>query len=450
MAKARQAKVLRIGIIQDGKIVQERLIKAGESVTVGESAKNSFVFPKTHLPTAEFKVFKATGKGYQLQFTEQMRGKISSGGAVVALQKLVSDPSVTRSSDIFTLPLTEQDRGKINIDSVTVLFQFVAPPPVQAVKPIQAMNFRPRLLEDDDPVFLGFLVIWMALAVVLVIWVNNTEPREMSFDDIPDRFTKIVIKEKKEKPEPLETEGEDPSKIEKPKEAEKPKEVPKEAEKPKESKGETAVEKAKRQQDMKDEVLKQSKLLLKIIGTTGESSGGVVENLWSDEEQGLGDIDQALAEASGVTTEADKATRGGTGGRGEAADIDDLGNLQAGNSDVGEVQEVVVASVTAGASGTVDEEIGDRGAVTATVKRYTGQLQYCYESRLKQVPSLAGRVEVGWTVAGGAVESLYVVSNSTGDAELASCITRRIRRWSFPDSVEGDITWPFVFAAKRG
>jgi Ca-activated chloride channel homolog len=51
----------------------------------------------------------------------------------------------------------------------------------------------------------------------------------------------------------------------------------------------------------KQEVLNSSKLLLKIIGTTGASSGPV-QNLWSDEEQGLGDIDAALAETSGETS----------------------------------------------------------------------------------------------------------------------------------------------------
>ena len=53
-SQTQPAKVLRIGIIQDGKIVRERLIKPGESVKVGESARNTFVFPKTSLPRAEF------------------------------------------------------------------------------------------------------------------------------------------------------------------------------------------------------------------------------------------------------------------------------------------------------------------------------------------------------------------------------------------------------------
>ena len=46
---------------------------------------------------------------------------------------------------------------------------------------------------------------------------------------------------------------------------------------------------------------------------------------------------------------------------------------------------------------------------------------------------------------------LYVLSNSTGDDELADCIQKKIRRWKFPtDGVDGDISWPFVFKAKQG
>ena len=47
----------------------------------------------------------------ELAGAEEMRGKISSGGAVVALDKLRGDPSVDRAGPQWTLPLTEQDRG---------------------------------------------------------------------------------------------------------------------------------------------------------------------------------------------------------------------------------------------------------------------------------------------------------------------------------------------------
>ena len=125
-----QQKVLRIGVIMDGKLVQEKLIKAGESVTVGESARNTFVFPKTHLTRPEPHLFVAQGGRYYLQVSVLMKGKIGGGESVTALEKIKKDPSVEKLAEGmgYRLPLSEQDRGKVNIDNITVLFQFVQPP----------------------------------------------------------------------------------------------------------------------------------------------------------------------------------------------------------------------------------------------------------------------------------------------------------------------------------
>jgi hypothetical protein len=445
MAKARQSKVLRIGVIQDGKIVQERLMKAGESVTVGESAKSTFMLPKAGLPEGEFRLFEPSSDGYLLRFTAEMKGKISSGGAVVALTKLRTDPAITKVGDTWVLPLTEQDRGKVSVDQVTILFQFVAPPPTQAVKPIQAMDFRPRLLEDDDPVFLGFLAIWLALAVVLTIWVAYTEPREVTLEDIPDRFKRVVMAEKTPPKAPEDTTpDEDALKTEKAEEPEpEPEAEPEPVEKPK-----TELDKAKREEDVRQDVLKKSKMLLKLIGTRGENGGAPTANLFDDEDQALGDLDSKLEASSGVTTDSAKATRTGEGTDLGAEDIGDLAQGGGGTAEVSSGPEVKVASVAAG-SGTVDEEIGDTGEVTQVVKRYAGQLKYCYEKRLLDNPNLEGRVEIGWTVLDGSVEGLYVVSNSTGDGDLADCIMKKVRRWTFPANISGDIpSWPFVFTAK--
>ena len=43
-------KILRIGIIQGGRIVEERLVRKRENITIGQSAKNMFVVPSDALP----------------------------------------------------------------------------------------------------------------------------------------------------------------------------------------------------------------------------------------------------------------------------------------------------------------------------------------------------------------------------------------------------------------
>ncbi|MBN2800125.1 MAG: AgmX/PglI C-terminal domain-containing protein [Deltaproteobacteria bacterium] len=445
-APAQQAKVLRIGIIQDGKIVQERLIKAGETVTVGESAKNTFVFPKTSLPQADFPLFVfEKSKGYVLSFTEEMKGKISAGGAVVGLDKLRADPAVSRHGANWQMTLTDKDRGKVTIDNVTILFQFVAPPPVQAVRPIQAMDFRPRLLEEDDPIFLGFLAIFTALAAVLVIYVANTEPREIKMDQIPERFTKMLIpKEETPPPEDLPDEPkEDPNQAAAA--AAKAK-----AEAKTEAKAKVApkntVEGAKQAEALKQNVM-QNSLMLKMLVTRGEGSG-TAENLWSDDDAGMGDIDAALA--SGVNGVAmasadSKGLRTGSGTSTEDVDIGDLNGVQGGTAAVAAGPKIQVTGNVDMGEGDMPEEVGDAAGVKKIVRSNSGQLKYCYEQRLKVKPTLEGRVEMEWTVSAAAVTSVVVVFNGTGDEELATCIKRKIRRWRFPDDVEGTFTWPWVF-----
>lgn len=458
-AQARKSKVLRIAIIQDRKIKQERLIKAGESVTIGDDPKkNTFVVPKNDVTGSSFVLFQSDGNGYALRFTDKFgaKSKVSTGGLAAKLQSLLDDSSVRREGDVRVLPLTAQDRGKLDVGGTFILFQFVAPPPVKAVKPIKAMDFRPRLLEDDDPVFLGFLAIWSALALVLTIWVWNAEKPEYTLEELPDRFAQVVLKPKPETPpEPLEDlskESDLKSKVEKAESSAKPEPQPAAPPKRPDS-GDDPGKAAKNIEDTKAGLEKSSKLLAKILATTGESSGGMVADMWSDHDKGLGDINAALKEKSGgLTTDAgDPGIREGAGGgTGEAASIGDLKASGAGGtSGVGGGPAVKVEGAVSLGSGTMSDEIGDSGKVKNTVRRYAGQMKYCYEQQLKKNSSLEGRVELGWAVYDGKVESAYVVSNGTGDAELGKCMVNKLKRWKFPGDVEGDVQWPFVFRPKN-
>ena len=53
-------KILRIGIIQGGRIVEERLVRKRENITIGQSAKNMFVVLSDALPR-NWLLFEASG-----------------------------------------------------------------------------------------------------------------------------------------------------------------------------------------------------------------------------------------------------------------------------------------------------------------------------------------------------------------------------------------------------
>jgi hypothetical protein len=193
-----------------------------------------------------------------------------------------------------------------------------------------------------------------------------------------------------------------------------------------------------------------SALLMRYVGTQGDSSNGVVERTWGEGEEGLGNVDQALATAGAATGDASAAgTRMGNAGGNEAADGGSIDRIGGGAArGVSGPKVTVKPKVTAG-SGSVDAVSGDENEVRATIRQYLGQLKYCYESLAKADPNLQGRIEIRWAVAAGkVVGSPYVVANTTDSGVLAECVVKKIRRWDFPLDVEGDMSFPFVFQPK--
>jgi len=92
-------------------------------------------------------------------------------------------------------------------------------------------------------------------------------------------------------------------------------------------------------------------------------------------------------------------------------------------------------------------DVGDMGAVKKYIARKKGQVRSCYEAELKVDPSLAGKVEVVWTVnPDGSVSGVTVDANTTGNQALGDCVVRRIKRWQFPEAEEEfEISYPFIF-----
>ena len=447
-----QQKVLRIGVVQDGKIVQERLIKASEPVTCGESTKNTFVFPPTTLPR-RFQLFQPKkGGGYILHFTEEMHGKVSYKNAIVPLEQLRVQGDAVRKGTDYVLPLNENNRGKVSIGNVTILFQFVPPPP----EPMRAgtqMDFRPRLIDEDDPVFYGFLGLFSALATVFMIYVYTTEPVErVALDEIPDRFTQIILEpeEPSEPPEPEvdpDAEGPDSEEAEKD-EAEKKDD--KEPEEKAEVKEPTAEEKAaaeaERLRKLEAEV-ESNPLLSAIIGTRGESgSDDRVQDLFGDSDFAGQDLDSALANVTGadIATSAKLEAKSGKGGSRTDADIGDLKGAEAGSVGVGSGPGTKVTGALS--VGAVDDYLdeGDPASVSKVVRKYSGQVKYCYESQLKANPSLNGRVEVSFTINDGRVVNSSIFANTTGSDALGKCIAGKVRTWRFPEEIAGDVIYPFI------
>src|SRR6187397_1139124 len=81
-------KVLRIGLVQGGKVIEERVIKQRTHVTIGPSEKSMFVIPSKNIPP-NFRLFELVGGEYVLNYLEGMTGR-------VALKTGISDLAALR------------------------------------------------------------------------------------------------------------------------------------------------------------------------------------------------------------------------------------------------------------------------------------------------------------------------------------------------------------------
>ncbi|MGB8332554.1 MAG: energy transducer TonB, partial [Polyangiales bacterium] len=84
-------KVLRVGLFRDKKIVEERIVRRRETVSIGTSARNHLIIRSGTLPAkleTRFELFQLVGDDYILNFTGEMTGKVALPGGVQKLEHL--------------------------------------------------------------------------------------------------------------------------------------------------------------------------------------------------------------------------------------------------------------------------------------------------------------------------------------------------------------------------
>lgn len=443
-ANEQRIRVLRIGVIRGGKLAEEHKIRPGKPVTVGDGPKSTISIEG--LPK-RFTLFQPKGDAYQLAFTTDMSGKVAVGGGIKSLGDLASEGG--DGSGVHYVELKHPNRGKVVIGDVTILFQFV-PAPVESVRKVTRHDFRPRLLDEDDPVFLGLLSLWSTVGAVMLVYAANTEPIDtISIEELPDRFVNIVIPEKAEPPPevPEDIDGPEIEKTEAKKEEKKEEKKEDEPPPPKNEK-EARENEARRLEKKRDNLAKKSALLA-MIGTRGaNNSGDTVADPFGDSDTTLRDVDSALGDVS--TAEASSGDPSGLEGASDGGGRDDASvGIEGGGgggktASVKKVKEAAPKGRTSvGKVEAYDGEGAD--AIRAALKKYNSQLKACYDARLKQNPNIAGRVLLEIDVAAGRVSTATVSDNTTGDAELGNCIRKRARGWRLPSSTSGLFAFPLTF-----
>jgi outer membrane biosynthesis protein TonB len=457
-APGAKLKILRIGIIQGGRIVEERLVRKRENITIGQSAKNMFVVLSDALPR-NWLLFEASGTGYTAHFSDGMDARIAVGNEIISLSQLKQTGKIQKRGVSWVLPLDERARGKITLADMTILFQFVTPPPPQP-RPQLPASVRGSALSGVDWFFTTVAAVSFLLHLIFVIYLRNVDwPRKPDIEAVPDRFVQMVVKKEEKKPEPKKEEVakvDETKKEEKKKGDEEKKQAPKK-ELSDEEKAKLAEAKAKADAERRARLAEQVKStgLLKLLGAKADGGGSIADVL------GKGDVDRdqenAFKGVGGVgIASGNDSLRGIKSGGSGSGRVADAGSLRGGagiagaETGKGAGERTVKAAIKTEAPA-VDGEL-DPNMVAKEVRSRLGAIKACYERALKRNPNLSGKVVIHWTITqAGTVSGVDVEQDTLGDAEVASCIKSLIARWRFPAPSGGsvDVSFPFVFQASQ-
>src|SRR5262245_47455037 len=455
-AAAPKLKILRIGIIQGGRIVEERLVRKRENITIGQSAKNMFVVLSDALPR-NWLLFEVSGSGYVAHFSDGMDARIAVGNEIISLSQLKQTGKIHKRGASWVLPLDERARGKITLADMTILFQFVTPPPPQP-RPQLPASVRGSALTGVDWFFTTIAALSFLFHLVFVIYLRNVDwPRKPDIEAVPDRFVQMVVKKEEKKPEPKKEEvakTDEPKKDEEKKKGEEKKQAKKEL--TDEEKAKLAEAKAKADAERRARLAEQVKStgLLKLLGAKSDAGGSIADVL------GKGDVDRdqekAFQGVGGVGVASSDSLRGIKSGGSGSGRVADAGSLRGGAGIAGAetgkgAGERTVKGAIKTEAPAVDGEL-DPNMVAKEVRSRLGAIKACYERALKRNPNLSGKVVIHWTITqAGTVSGVDVEQDTLGDAEVASCIKSLIARWRFAAPAGGsvDVSFPFVFQASQ-
>jgi TonB family protein len=468
VAEKKEQKILRIGVVHEGRIIEERLLRKPSDVTVGASPKCTFILPIPNLPESYRLLLYKNGR-YILRFTAGMVGMMSVQDKLVDLKVLKDSQHVQRQGDYYLFPLDENTRGKLVFGEVSLLFQFVVPPPPIPKLELPASAKGGVLSRMDAPLFMSLLVSLVLQAGWIggvQVWWNTSgrfkQTKARSYSQAFDLLKAEVQKRTPPKPPEKQAKAEGPGagtgEEAGPKggEEQKKKQVAQVARRPA---GEGPVD--PEAQYKKRLATVRSKTIIRYLG--GSGPGGEVKGAGVD-SAAASKLDSAWSSKGGLETAAVGSApsgfrggpAGGAGGEGttyEKLRADQIGGgMKTGPVAGGTKQEVAEIKVRLGSLGAgVGPGKADPEAVGKIFRNRQSAYRSCYEARLRVKPDLEGKITISVTISpAGTVMNASVTENSTGDAEVGECIIQRVRTWRFPQPEGGEVTFTYSMVLQKG
>jgi hypothetical protein len=386
-----------------------------------------------------------------------MDGRVSISGEVKTLGELKSSGAAKEKGKILQLPLNEQARGKIVIGDSTVLFQFVAPPPIQPRPQLPAAARGGPLKSIEWFITTLWLVSFLIHTGILVWFEVHDWPvvdpwnKYLEYQDLVAP-TDATFEKKKADVADGEGEGEAEDEEGEQEDTKKKSKGKAKDQGPKKSAAEIARERAAKRAALAEQLAQRG--INKILGSIGSSGEGAIVDVLRGGDVGA-DQDDLLAQVSGVgvATGETGTLSGPAGGQGsgEAADISQL-KMKGGDADVKTAgagsERKVRGSVKRRNPSAVDGTgVLSPQEVAKVVNRRLGAIKGCYERALRRDPNLEGKVTVRFTIAGSGKVSTARTTLNELTPDVGNCIVSAFKRFRFPQPDGGSLTveYPFMF-----
>ncbi len=432
---------LRVAVVWNGTISDERVFKKATKVVVGEDKGSTFIIPAQGIPD-QFVLLEPSGKeSYTLHLKDSMTGRIALKDQPVPMAEFLASGKATKVGDEYQVEVGPDDWGVVVIGNVGLFFQFVT----QADK-IAALPWWQRV----DYALLATILIsaMLQISFILVGRLMFSDQLKMGAYEIPDRFVKFMIEKPKEEPEPEEEIIERDDSVGKKAGGKEGKFGMKDAKVRLSKVPRRDGEMVKRIKDygihkaLGSNLLGQGPLKQIFGDRTGFDSSMAVAM------SGHGD-QLIVGQGSGGMGFRGTGTGGGGSGFGRVwgmGRIDTGGGrgVKAGLS--GKRRKKVRASVRRGKSSV--QGFCKAADIQRVVSARSAGIKFCYEKELQRNPSLAGKVVLNWLInPQGRVTRVYVVSSTLNSPRVEQCMMRQVRRWRFtkPEGGQCSVNFPFVF-----
>jgi hypothetical protein len=460
-SEGRGAKVLRLGVLEGSRIVEERIVRADEKapVTIGTDPSCTIVIAGEAAPEKQA-LFVRESDRWTLALSAGLEGRVLIDSKVHAVAALAAQCS--------SIALDANTRGKVSLGATSVLFQFVEAPPV-APKPQLPRTIVRQPLRELDWRYNACLSGFMALAFIGMGYVEYGYDPEIEAMDIGEEARLVRVDSAPMSPEAMPTEQQQAAAA--PETPSRPSHQPSRAtsntrnQSTAQHNGATSSEtQAQRVNAAMNRAMSAADAAMTALNRSAEwrdllhategprSAAAMVAN-----GQGLSDGSvEALGTVGNVTNATDRPgihrtalvasnTPIGANTLGGPRRIDGPGEIA--TNTVVPVERPVSTRVTT--SGPIGPEPGPgmpMNEIAAVFRRNLGAIQSCYTAGLRNNSGLRGRLEVEFTIGtSGRVVGTPSVSGLANGDDVHQCVAQRVRRYVFPQLREAsDVMFPVV------